>query len=58
MVKKYSRYLEERQINTSTGDVWSINDVPNTWKSKTKTQVETDGYYFDSDGTAYPKENS
>ena len=54
MVKKYARLLEERIINDNTGEVWSINDVPNTWRSKTRTKVEEDGYYFDEDGTAYP----
>lgn len=54
MVKKYSRLLEERIINDNTGEVWSINDVPNTWKAKTRAKVEADGYYFDEDGTAYP----
>lgn len=56
MVKKYARYLEERQINVNTDEVWSINDVPYTWKSKTEAKVIADGYYFDEDGTAYPNE--
>lgn len=54
MVKKYSRLLEERIINDNTGEVWAIHDVPNTWRAKTRTKVEEDGYYFDEDGTAYP----
>lgn len=54
MVNKYARLLEQRQINTNTDEVWKITDVPNTWRTKTKTKVETDGYYFDEDGTAYP----
>lgn len=57
MVNKYARHLEQRDINVNTGDVWSINDVPNTWRAKTKTKVENDGYYFAEDGTAYPVEN-
>lgn len=54
MVKKYARVLENREINSMTGEVWSINDVPNTWNNKTRAKVEADGYYFDEDGTAYP----
>ena len=54
MVKKYVRVLESREINTMTGEVWSIYDVPNTWKNKTEQKVIADGYYFDDDGTAYP----
>lgn len=54
MVNKYARHLEERDINTKTGEVWAIQDVPNTWRSKTEAKVIADGYYFDEDGTAYP----
>lgn len=54
MVNKYARHLEERDINVNTGKVWSINDVPNTWKEKTRAKVISDGFYFDEDGTAYP----
>ena len=56
MVNKYARVLENREINVNTGEVWSINDVPNTWRSRTQAKVISDGYYFDSDGTAYPNE--
>ena len=58
MVNKYARHLEQRDINVNTGEVWSINDVPNTWRSKTVTKVTSDGYYFDTDGTAYPIEHN
>jgi len=54
MVVKYSRHLEQRDINVNTGEVWNINDVPNTWRAKTQAKVIADGYYFDEDGTAYP----
>ena len=54
MVAKYSRHLENRDYNDKTGEVWAIQDVPKTWRDKTKTKVELDGYYFDEDGTAYP----
>ena len=56
MVNKYARHLEDRDINVNTGEVWSINDVPNTWRARTQAKVISDGYYFDSDGTAYPNE--
>lgn len=54
MVAKYSRLLEEREINYNTGEIWAIQDVPKTWRKKTETKVIADGYYFDEDGTAYP----
>ena len=54
MVNKYARVLELREINPNTDEVWSINDVPRTWKSKTEAKVIADGYYFDEDGTTYP----
>ncbi len=54
MVNKYSRVLETREINERTGNVWSIYDVPNTWRTKTQTKVISDGYFFGNDGTAYP----
>ena len=56
MVNKYARVLENREINNATGEVWAIQDVPNTWRAKTQTRVISDGYYFDEDGTAYPNE--
>ena len=54
MVKKYKRLLEERDINSNTNEVWTIQDVPTTWRSKTEQAVIADGYYFGEDGTAYP----
>ena len=51
MVKKYVNALENRDTNASTGEVWSINDVPNAWKKKVEKQVLADGYEFDKDGT-------
>ena len=57
MVTKYSRLLKQRIINDKTGEVWAIQDVPKTWRGKTEAKVISDGYYFDEDGTAYPKEN-
>lgn len=54
MVVKYSRHLEDRDINDNTGEVWAIQDVPKTWRKKTEAKVISDGYYFAEDGTAYP----
>lgn len=54
MVKKYARVLESREINSMTGEIWAIQDVPNTWRSKTEAKVLSDGYVFLEDGTAAP----
>ena len=56
MVKKYTRSIEAREINTRTDSVWSINDVPNAWNAKTRAQVLADGYVFLDDGTAIKPE--
>lgn len=56
MVQKYSRLLEEREINYNTGYIWTIQDVPKTWRKKTEDKVIDDGFYFDKDGTAWPQE--
>ena len=55
MVKKYVRVLESREINTSTGSTWTIDDVPNLWKTKVMVQIETDGYIIEEDGTVSPR---
>lgn len=52
MVKKYVKALEEHEINSKTGEIWVISDVPNLWKTKVTTQVLADGYVFDEDGHA------
>lgn len=57
MVAKYARHIENRDINDKTGEVWAIQDVPKTWRTKTEQKVIADGYYFDEDGTAYPVED-
>ena len=54
MVQKYSRLLEEREINYNTMEIWTLQDVPRTWRKKTEQKVVADGYYFDEDGTAWP----
>lgn len=51
MVKKYAHVLEERQINDMTGEIWTINDVPKTWRKKTQDKVEADGFIILEDGT-------
>lgn len=56
MVAKYTRLLEQRITNNKTGEIWKIQDVPNTWRNKTRDRVESEGYYFDEDGTARPVE--
>ena len=54
MVNKYSRHLEDRDLNPKTNSVWAIQDVPTTWRNQTEVKVIADGYYFEEDGTAYP----
>ena len=54
MVQKYSRLLEEREINYNTMSVWAIQDVPKTWRKKTEQKVIADGYHFEEDGTVMP----
>lgn len=55
MIKKYMniKLLEERNINTTTGKVWSIFDVPYAWKETVTNAVIDDGYYIAEDGTVY-----
>ena len=55
MVNKYARHLEEWDVNAKTGEVWVLDDVPNTWKARTKAKVEADGYTWDEDGHAIPR---
>lgn len=54
MVQKYSRLIEERDINYNTDKIWAIQDVPRTWRKKTEQKVINDGYHFLEDGTAVP----
>lgn len=54
MVQKYSRLLEEREINYNTDSIWAIQDVPKTWRKKTEQKVIADGYHFEEDGTVMP----
>ena len=53
MVAKYVRVLENREINPNTDEVWTIYDVPKTWKAKTEKQIKADGYEILEDGTVY-----
>lgn len=55
MVNKYVRVLESREINERTGNVWSLYDVPNTWRAKVEQKVLADGYEFNGDGTVKEK---
>ena len=54
MEVKYARHMRNREINNKTGEVWKINDVPYTWRQKTVTLLDSEGYYIAEDGTAYP----
>ena len=56
MELKYSRLLEERDINDKTGEIWAIQDVGKTWRKKTEKKVIADGYHFLEDGTVMPNE--
>lgn len=58
MISKYVRVLEERDINPKTNSVWSIDDVPNTWKTKVRDKVIMDGYSFNDDGTVIKNEEN
>ena len=51
MVKKYVIALEEREINSKTGEIWKISDVGTLWRSKVLEQITSDGYVVDTDGT-------
>lgn len=51
MVNKYVRALEGREINTRTGEVWNIADVPSLWEKKVRAQIDKDGYVILDDGT-------
>lgn len=52
MVKKYTRILIQREININTGSTWALQDVPNTWRARTKAAVEAEGYTWDENGCA------
>lgn len=56
MVNKYVKVLEGREINTRTGEIWNIADVPSLWEKKVRAQIDKDGYYIDEDGTVWKKE--
>ena len=48
--------MVDELMNRVSDSVWTIYDVPNTWRSKTESKVIADGYHFDSDGTAVKNE--
>lgn len=52
MVKKYARLLEEWAINDKTGEVWIIDDIPGTWRERTRAKVIEDGFIFNEEGRA------
>ena len=51
MVAKYVRVLENREVYDKTGSIWTINDVPRTWRTKVEKQIIADGYVIEEDGT-------
>lgn len=56
MVKKYVKALENRELNSRTGEVWSINDVPSAWSQQVERQIIKDGYRILDDGTVVKRE--
>ena len=52
MVNKYAHHLENQDINPKTDAIWTIQDVPKSWRNPTEAKVIQDGYYFDEDGVA------
>lgn len=50
MVTKYVRVLEDHEINSRTGEIWSLYDVPKTWRAKVEKKILEDGFEFDDDG--------
>lgn len=55
MVNKYARVLEAREINSNTGAIWTINDVPTLWRTKVERLIDADGYIIEEDGTVNPR---
>lgn len=51
MKKKYVKALENREINSRTEEIWTVNDVPNIWKNQVLSQIAADGYIVLEDGT-------
>ena len=51
MKKKYVKALENREINSRTDEIWTVNDVPNIWKNQVLNQIAADGYIVLEDGT-------
>ena len=39
MVAKYVRVLENREVYDKTGNIWTINDVPKTWRSNVEKKI-------------------
>lgn len=51
MKKKYVKALENREINSRTEEIWTVDDVPNIWKNQVLSQIAADGYIVLEDGT-------
>ena len=55
MKTKYVRHLENRDVNPSTNEIWTVNDVPKLWQDKVIAQIDADGYIIEEDGTVSPR---
>ena len=52
MKNKYVEAIKNKEINSRTGEVWKVDDVPNIWKAQVIEQLQADGYIILHDGTA------
>lgn len=39
----YGTKIQNNEINPKTGSIWSIEDVPTLWKSKTEKWLKDNG---------------
>lgn len=39
MVKFYLNKIKNKEINSITGEVWKIEDVPTLWKKRVKKEM-------------------
>lgn len=40
MVNFYVTKIYNKEINSITGEVWKVEDVPNLWKSKVAKEIK------------------
>jgi len=43
MAKIYYRKILSGDINPSTGETWSINDVPERWRAEVQAMLDSHG---------------